>query len=341
MSQIRGISFPKESNTKNHIINGNFDFWQRNTSFTGAASNSYSADRHSLNLSIVGGTVNVTRDTSVPNEKSNFSIKYTHATATATTVTEYSNRYKIERQDSRRIFSNQVVTLSFWYMSNKTGDHGVRLDNGVGTGVTGQTNTSLTFNIPVANTWTYITKTVTMNITSFGSDAENSLSGFVEIGFKVSGAGFSTVNVADYFQISQVMLNEGPVAAPFALFTESTESEIAACQRYYEKTYDLDTAVGSSGVTIGVLIFPTSSVANGGTYIPAIRFAVQKRAIPSVTIRGFSGGTSVVSNGGGTDLAANSGSANFIGMSSFRLFNNSGGTITTAEIAHWIADAEL
>jgi len=45
--------------------------------------------------------------------------------------------------------------------------------------------------------------------------------------------------------VAEAMLNEGKIVAPWKLFNPSDGVELAECQRYFEKTYNLDIAPGT------------------------------------------------------------------------------------------------
>jgi hypothetical protein len=217
---------------KNVVINGNYDIWQRGTTFASAAG-VYTADRFTSTTNGTGINLTVTQDTSVPNANSIYSMKYTQ-TGAATSVVEYATRYWAETQDAIR-FAGKTVTLSFWYKSNKTGTHGARLGIAV---QAGGADASVGFNVVAANTWQYITWTTAApfgSITAINT-APNAGIGFIDIGFRVGGAGpvgFTSIASGDYFQISQLQLEIGSVATPFSRAGGTLSGELAACQRYF------------------------------------------------------------------------------------------------------------
>jgi hypothetical protein len=216
---------------KNKLINGNFDIWQRGTSFTGVL-DVYLADRWSATRS--GTTINltVTQDTSVPNTNSKYSMKFQQVTTGASAITEYATRQAIEQTTLLPILGKSC-TVSFWYRSNKTGSHGIRIIS-INTGGTDQ---ATTFTVNAANTWEYKTVAVTaFSAVSAANLSPTAASGYVDIGFRVggTGAGFTTLAANDYFQISQVQLEYGSKATPFQTASGgSPQAELAMCQRYY------------------------------------------------------------------------------------------------------------
>ena len=75
------------------------------------------------------------------------------------------------------------------------------------------------------------------------------------------------------FDIWGVQVERGGFATSFE--ERPLQVELAMCQRYYEKTYDLNTAPGTS--TSAGAWFQTGSVTGGGTFVARISFAVPKR----------------------------------------------------------------
>jgi len=215
--------------TNNVIVNGNLDWWQRGTSFTSVAS-TYTADRWTCSNVGTGVSLTVTQDTSVPNPNSKYSIKYQQVTTSASAITEYCGRQFIEQSNILPLLGKTCV-LSFWYKSNKTGSHGVRIYGSYNTGGADQITT---FTVSVADTWEYKTVSVTAFAAVSAPSATATSSGaIVDLGFRVNTAGFTTLSANDYFQFDQVQLEVGSVATPFARAGGTIQGELAACQRYY------------------------------------------------------------------------------------------------------------
>lgn len=245
---------------RNKIINGGMSIWQRGTSFPAIGTNIHSADRWK---STIGGTsLNLTasQDTSTPSLDFKYSLKFQQITSNATSVTEYAARQVFELSNVLDL-AGKTVTLSFWYKSNITGTHGIRI---IPLGTTGGTDTSVAITVNSANTWEYktVTTTALSGITSWGSTADNAAAIILDIGLRVNGVGQTTVNANDYFNLTGVQLEAGRVATPFEMRSYTTELQLA--QRYFymlAKGSGVPVSQGgyySSALIQNYVVFPTT-----------------------------------------------------------------------------------
>ena len=279
---------------KNVIINGNLDWWQRGTTFTGIGlSGTYLADRWTANEAGTNANMTVTQDTSVPNANSKYSIKFTQTTTGATSVTGYNSRQFIEQSNILPLLGKSCI-VSFWYRSNKTGSHGLRIYAGYNTGGGDQTTT---FTVNAANTWEYKTVAVTAFSTVSASSASPTSSGaLLDIGFNCNGSGFSTLSASDFFQFTQVQLEVGSVATPFTRAGGAPiQGELSACQRYYYRITGVD------GYTFGA--GQCFSTTNAGVIVT---FPVTMRIRPTALEQSGTANLYRVLNASGTGLACSS-----------------------------------
>jgi len=253
---------------KNKLINGNYDIWQRGATFAAAAAGAYTADRFSIQLGGTSTNPTVSREATVPNAQSKYSAKVTQVSSNATSVTTYALRQSIEASNLYSLIGKSV-TVSFWYRSNKTGSHGIRI---YGAFLTGGTDDRQGFTVNVADTWEKktITSTAFAAVSTINVSPEAS-GGLIDIGFRVQDAGFSSVSASDYFQISQVQLEVGSKATPFQTATGTIQGELAACQRYcYVNVSSTGLGIGECrSATTGYVIFKlpqTMRVAPTATY---------------------------------------------------------------------------
>lgn len=150
----------------------------------------------------------------------------------------------------------------------------------------------------------------------------------------------STLSTKGYY-IGEMQLEESTYRSSLEIVP--FEVELAKCQRYYEKTYDLAVAPGAVGDQAGMIVtrIDNNSIQNNGT-IDNMQFRVKKRVTPAVTVYSYNGNTNRISDSGGVDAGAGSGGTGFAGQNGFRCYNVSGGAIATADaLWHWVASAEL
>jgi hypothetical protein len=137
---------------------------------------------------------------------------------------------------------------------------------------------------------------------------------------------------SNYWQVTGVQLEVGPVATPFEF--KSFGQELRECQRYYEKSYNGTTTPGTV-IVDGCSVFDN---VGGGTRIH-IRYATTKRTNPgSVTFYSpYTGATGKASNGT-TDYST----ASLIHSGSTG-FGFDTGVVPSGAIGfvHWTASAEL
>lgn len=138
------------------------------------------------------------------------------------------------------------------------------------------------------------------------------------------------------FEITNAKFEISPVPTPFR--RQSAQQELARCQRYYEKSYNLGTAlataarVGDDGVYIQAAA--TSTLA----FYP--RFRVAKRTTPSITIYSpNSGASGNVWNSSAGDVSA---SAANVALGGFEVAAGSSALATNNVVeAQWAADSRL
>ena len=322
---------------KNRIINGGMNFWQRGTSFTNVATtnNYYTADRWGANRNSDASGLTVSRSTDVP-AGFKYSAKFQREAGNAATnaLAIFNSNESINTLD----FAGQSVTLSFyakvganWSASN---DISVSIRSGTGTDqrvyqFTGLVSQSST--VTITDSWAKysITKTVPANATEVGAVIQ-------------SGAYSGTAGADDSLYITGVQLEKGSTATSFDYRPYGTE--LALCQRYFEKSVSQGTAIQTSAQATfyGNM---QSSIANGIWYL-TIPFKVIKRAAPTVTTYPYTTATNTgrFSSNVGTDYGANSAAAGGIYDSQFNVQNNSGGTLSIGSgivFGSWFASAEL
>jgi hypothetical protein len=233
------VSGSQSAANKNAVINGNFDIWQRGTSFT--AGNAYTADRWYLTGTV--GAVTISRETSTVATGSLYSLKIA-PTGAAGVV---NMNQAIETLNAIR-FAGQTVTLSVDAAATAS------------TTISTQLWQSSSTDVAVGGSWTQITATS-------GGSGTVSTSTFSKISgvYAVPSTAKSLLVVivssgsaGESAFLDNVQLELGAVATTFARAGGTIQGELAACQRYYYRITITGTnkalATGSAWGTAGNLI---------------------------------------------------------------------------------------
>lgn len=342
---------------RNKIINGAMEVAQRGTSFTVTTGTSavYSLDRWTR-VSVTSAVLTVTQAADGPSSDLTlpYSLRCTVATADPTVgATEYSViAQKIEGYSARDLVGN-TFTLSFWVRSAKIGTHCVTFYNGSYPSI--DQSYVAEYAIAAANTWEYKEVTVIGGLPTAGTWDWTNGAGLT-VGWTLycgtnrqiaagswnsSSWGLGTasqVNVLDtignIFAITGTQLEIGSQVTPFEHRPFGTE--LALCQRYYEKSFPYGTAPAQNvGSTLGAA-YATGQVLNQA-FSTNVTFAVSKRAAPTVTTYSTNAATANWYSSTDTPTAS---TAN-IGDSAFALLGNTTVTAGVGYSIHWQAAAEL
>uniref|UniRef100_A0A6M3XJX2 Uncharacterized protein n=1 Tax=viral metagenome TaxID=1070528 RepID=A0A6M3XJX2_9ZZZZ len=285
---------------KNAIINGDFNIWQRGTSFSSIASNSYSADRWRY-VEVSDSVHTVSRDTDVPTQsesehQSNYSLKLDCTTIDASIAAgdQIFLDHKIEGYNFAP-FVGRATTLSFWVKSVKTGIYCVAFVN------SGSDRSYVVeYTINSASTWEKKTITLTFD---YSGGTWNYIDGIgIRVVFAIAtGSTYQTtanawqsgnyiatsnqVNGADSadnnFWLAQVQFELGSVATDFEY--RQFGDELARCQRYYWKTFPYATAPAQNLDSLNGAIGVYVSVAGANGYAnKRIQFPVVMRGAPTI-----------------------------------------------------------
>lgn len=342
----------------NKIINGNFDIWQRGTSFSAAATATFAADRWKYAKANTGAVHSISRSTGVPsNEGAQYSLFLNCTTADATIgAGEYViMQHMIEGYNVLDLVGN-TFTLSFWVRALKAGTYCVSFRN------SGNDRSYVAEFTVTSDAWEYHTITVPDGLISAGTwDFTNGL------GLRVSwalaaGSNFQTTagawqegnflatanqvngvdNTSNNFRLSMVQITRTPVALPFE--ARAYGHELLLCQRYYEKSFDVETAPANNLDAP----FHAAVAFNTGNVRAWVPFQVAKRDAPTVTFYKPSAG------GANDKWAAHTG--DWLASDTTTVLGNAltGGFIANVALSgtftsnnayqvagHWTAEAEL
>lgn len=344
------IKVLESSNLKNIIINGAMDIWQRGSLFTSIASG-YTADRFSFNKNTTAA-ITITKSTNIPNNNFNYSLLLSNTTADTTTLSNKYCRlqYKVEGYDFKNLVGKTCL-LSFWIKSNKEGNYCISFQNSA-------TNRSyiVDYTINNANIWEY--KTIPINFYSDGTWEKTNLTGLIinftlsaGIQYRMSSNAWINSNylasptISDFVDtinsnlyITGVQLTESSLELPFLY--RSIAEEIELCQRYFEKSYNIDINPGVA-TWDGTSAMTTSKAQTSYDGLQRI-FKTRKRNSP--TMEWYA-----PNSGNYPDVSYYSGGWNDGSVSSTSRENenstgypNGGNISDQSEIeVHWTADSEL
>ena len=207
---------------KNYIINGNFDIWQRGTSFTATG---YTADRWNA---IVSGTGTTTisqqsftlGQTDVPNEP-----KYYLRIAKSSGAT--SGDYLSSKNESVRTFAGQATVISFYAKASAATTLTPTIRQNFGTGGSpSSVNDAVKSDISVTTSWQKFTITHTFDSIS-GKTLGTANDDNIELFFNIQNA------TGDSVDFAQFQWEKGSVATDFEV--RPIGEELNLCARYYQK----------------------------------------------------------------------------------------------------------
>jgi hypothetical protein len=258
--------------SKNYIINGAMDYWQRNNTFTAIADGVYCADR--FRYFKTGSIVHtISRSTEVPTLlQSGFRFPFSNRlTLTTALGTLAANNYSsivttVEGQVIAPVH-NKNITVSFWVRASRIGTYPLAFKNAANS-----RSYVSTYQINQADTWEKKSISIFLN-TNIGSWDSGIGSGLQVFFTLASGSTFhapslntwvdgnfishsSCVNgvsgVADTgsqgFYITGIQLEEGTSASNFERAGGNIITELELCQRYFEKSYNINAIVGSADI---------------------------------------------------------------------------------------------
>lgn len=253
---------------RNKIINGGMGIDQRNAgatqTFTAAAALAYSVDRwygYCTGANVTGARV-------------------------AGTGTQYAYRFTGAASVTAIGFAQRIEAANCYTLAGQTATLSVDLANSLLTTVTWTAyyaNTADTFGTLASPTRTQIatgTFTVTSTVTRYATQIAipSAATTGIEIVFTVGAQTSGT------WTIQNVQLEQGLAATPFEI--RPFGLEVFLCQRYYEKTFVLETAPANNlGTGIGELFFSAPQAGGGFTnnmYFSYV-FKVTKRGTTTVT----------------------------------------------------------
>ena len=349
----QGMGF--NTGRRNMVINGAMQVAQRGTDFNDVANGTYTIDRWKLGKNNTDNAViNIDRVTTSPDGFSN-SLKISVGTAESALAADENLllQHLIEAQNLQHLQNGlsgaQSVTLSFWVRSDKTGTYTAAIRKPDNT----DRNQSKEYTISAADTWEHKSLTFSGD-TSGGGIANDNGAGFFCDWWLAGGSNFTggtmdtwantatqrlSTNQVDLMDgtnewyITGVQLEVGENASDFE--HRSFGEELAACQRYFCKSFDTGVTPGTADGNGAI-----RGVRGDGSFITNLFFPQEMRAAPTVTMysptTGASGKVRNLSGAGSDEASA-----------AFSQGTRNAGftfTSTSTEVcinAHFTAEAEL
>ena len=278
--------------TRNRLINGQFDIWQRDVTFPGTPgvilipTGFYTSDRWHWGFNANGGTLVlpsskvdrvsfVTGQTEVPGNPLFFAEWTTEFTGAS--GSEFSSF--VQRIEGVSTLAGQKATFSFWAKGITSGDILVSLLQNFGSGGSSSLQSNFTL-ITLTTSWKrYV---VTMDVPSIFGKTVGSGS-FLSVRFtnilgstEAANIGTVPVNFTGTISISNVQFEIGSFASPFE--KKFLGDELALCQRYFSKNQNL--AIAPSTAIGPGRIFEENGLAPGGNV--AIFYPTRMRVNPTL-----------------------------------------------------------
>lgn len=320
---------------RNLLLNSDFRFWQRGTTTTVANGvSSYLADRWYVKNSLgTNGVITYSRQTASL-DGSAYAAKLLITTAPTAAQANGTELYQtLENPDSLLLYNQngsfgvQVkafgnvnqVGVQFYYKTTEA-----KVDTALGSEQTFTVNTS-------GYVRCYI------NGTALGTS--QTTSGVIGVRVRITGVSSgNTYDLNNGFQVEQGMLNTGDSVADWSRAYLSAAMELLACQRFYEKSYDITTDPGTVTPT-GFAFAGNSYSWTAGATGPSVYFKSQKRTSPTITTYSTVTGTSgqmrdYLNNADRTAGSPGAYTHNFT-------INNTSATTFTNGGFQWTADAEI
>lgn len=298
-------------NVNNLLINGGFEFWQRNSTFTNPANATYTADRWKVDTNAPSIAV-VTQETSVI-ETGAGSSSYKVVISGSPSSKNWAVFNRMERVAQ---LQGRTVSFSARVKCSVTNAIRVIINDGV-------SQTKSSYHSGSGN-WETLSVTKTL-------DPAASLCNF-EVGMYDNG---DAQNGTYYFGSAMAVI--GSTAVSFV--PKVWADELMECQHFYEKSYDIATVPGTNTL---VNINPGSGAQTGASQVEYdfVVFKVSKRVIPTIVTydgTGTSGNARTTSTSGtGTNRAV---TTENIGTNGFSYFQ--GAALDYRSLVHFTADAEI
>jgi len=327
---------------QNPVLNSAMQVWQRGTSVavSGAFALTYAADRWGFFRT--GYATGMTVSRQVTGDTTNLPfIQYAQRVQRDSGNTSTGIIYTLQNFESINSipFAGKTVTYSFYaraganYSAASSAlsysvNTGTGTDQNLVNGYTGQA-APISTTATLTTTWQRFTATAALS------------SSATQIGVAFAYTPVGTAGANDYFEVTGVQLEVGSVATPFHTYAATIQGELAACMRYYEKTYIQGVAPATS-TSEGIYVNYTG-IDSGGTSVVTVPMQVAKRNVSYSAAVYTSTGTA--SNWAYARSGASGNAVMTIDLKSertFRAYCSVGASWAVVTLnGHWVVDNEL
>jgi hypothetical protein len=299
-TSFNGYNAVKPLSRKNVLMNGDALIWQRGTSFSSIADNTVFADRWRYRKT--GAMVHdVSRSTDVPTvaqagRKIPYSIKI-DCTTVDSSIAAGDFCFITQRVEGYR-FSQMIAQKAsvgtFWVKAPKTGvfciahnnsgnDRGHVSEYTINAANTWEKKTISVAASPSAGTWVYDNGIgIDFNVILAAGSTFHTTAGAWQTGvfLATSNQVNACDNTANDFYITEIQWEEG--SQPTAFEALSFGDSLRDCMRFYEKSWDYATALGSAEEVM--CPWGTVNAADTTLLTLSVDFKVAKRATPTMVV---------------------------------------------------------
>lgn len=253
----------------NAAINSNFDFWERNTTFSTPANNTMTADRFKINYDGTIGTFTVSRQaftlgqTDVPNGPSSF-FRWDHTSAgSGSTV-----RRVMHRIPSVRSYADSNITVAFWAKADASRTVAVGMTQNFGSGGSPSSDVAIsTQNCSVTTSWQRFVLTFAIPSISGKTVGTTLNRDFLEVYWSLPVNTTMTIDLAQVLVATPATNDLWSYASGGLVFRKSEEKKL--CRIFYEKSYQEGRFAASTTSLDDSLVSTMSSglVVGGAPYL--------------------------------------------------------------------------
>lgn len=346
------VSNPMQWGVRNLIIDGDFKFWDFTVPTPANGNRTYISTMHAVvrvdDSGTFGGSASkqtfTVGQTDVPYEPE-FYMRMSGAISGGGNSHLWGYTYAIE---DVRTGAGQNVTVSIWLKGSTSGTVAINLFQLFGSG-----GSSIVYNtgqdIALTTSWQLFKFTFAMPSISGKTIGVGSYVG-IRIYKQAGSTAASTANLSGAINftgdldIANIQAEIGSIATPFE--KRSTALDRMLAERYYQKSYDVETVPGSV-TEVGAARYQTRravAASTAGFLNYDIQFRCLMRAAPTITLYSTSGGSGAVRNAGISDRT---------GVTASDISNRGASYLSVSDVSanaialddtivfHWVADTRL